>query len=514
MTAAPAPAAASHRALVTRGLAWNGVFQVFQTVLGFAVTMALVRLMPPSEYGKSGAVVGALALLNSFGAQVFLAHALQHGDGEEPDWSRYWSGALWLQAGHALLCQALAGGCWLLPVYRPIAPLLHVAGIGLLLQAPAHLATVRLRRDMDYRRLRILSAIAALGTAAVTLGLGLAGAGAWALVLGANVLLSVPLVVDLLLVQRFRPRDGWLRAPDLAGLRPAIHFGLRQGAGALLWAARAAVPAAVLPATLGYDALGLLGRAAGIYQSSAARVVSVLLETVYPLLPRWARERERYARHATLLLQAVAWIAIPSALFLLLAGPDVSRVLYGLRWAAADPVIFPAALGTLAVLLCTACASALLGVDRLRACLVLDTVGAALALPTIAVTLVGGRLATYAWALGVAQLAGAAVALAATAPLLARGWWRRVLLAPLAGSLVGGAGAWLVERSLVAHSVGLRLPLAAATFAALLVATLRLLDPPSLAALLAVIPGGRRAARMLALPADEAADDVAEAADA
>jgi len=56
--------------------------------------LVLVRIIPPVEYGRFGAVLGLLMLLNSFGFGGFVAQAMQLPDGREPDWSLHWSAGL------------------------------------------------------------------------------------------------------------------------------------------------------------------------------------------------------------------------------------------------------------------------------------------------------------------------------------------------------------------------------------------------------------------------------------
>ena len=67
-------------------------------------------------------------------------------------------------------------------------------------------------------------------------------------------------------------------------------------------------------------------------------------DVVYPFLPRHSGHRERYAAQATLYLQVMLLITVPGALFIGQQGPILSRVLYGTKWAAMDPLIWPGAL--------------------------------------------------------------------------------------------------------------------------------------------------------------------------
>lgn len=497
-TAAKASARKAERAaLAVRGVVWNTLSQAFQALLQFGAMIVLVRIIPPAEYGRAGAVVGVLTVVNAFQCGQFVAHSLQLPDGEEPDWAAHFAVAVRIQILLALVGNAVAGVAWLFTGYRPIAPLLHLASIGLLVEAPNRLGYSMLLRAMDFRRLRLLQGAGSLASIAVILGLGVRGAGAWAIVVGQNVVLSLPFAIDLLLVRRWRPRPGWWRV-DLRAYRPAIRFGMQNVWTALVGGARTGVAATVLPGTLGYVALGLLGRAQGLCLATVGRVMSIVIESVYPLLPRYAAE-PGYGRYAERFAQAVLWIVTPGLLFVAVEGPLVSRVLYGDKWIAADPLLAPAAIALLGTALAMIANSILLAAGRLRACMALDGVVAACTVPTVALTAWGGTLATYAWAVGLAGLAAGVVCLVVAASLFEAGWARRVALPLVVGGAAGLAAVLVVDGRIGWLPQLPRLLVLTAAFGVACLVALRGLFPSSLALILARLPGGPRVARALAL---------------
>src|SRR5215475_5513289 len=319
-----AEAASGRHLQVLRGIAWTSVYRVFEVLLGFGAMLLLVRVIAPDDYGRASAVVGLMTLLNAFGCSMFMSEALQLPD----------AGA----------CQAVAGVFWLYPPYYEVAPLIHLAGAGLMLDWPNWMGGIMLRRELNFRRLQLLNGVATFVSLAVTLSLGIAGAGAYALVLGGNVARALPFGTDLLIVRGWRPAPGWWRWPDWAAYRPALRFGFQQSGSALLHGLRSALEAAVLPGALGFTAIGLFGRAQALSATTVGRVGSILIETVYPLLPRFAANAESYPRQATLYLQIVALCAVPGAVYIGVEGAALSQLLYGERWVAANPLILPCAL--------------------------------------------------------------------------------------------------------------------------------------------------------------------------
>jgi len=250
--------------------------------------------------------------------------------------------------------------------------------------------------------------------------------------------------------------------------------------------------AAILPAAYGYAAIGWWGRAQALYASTAGRVESVFVETVYPLLPRSATDPERFSRQATLYAQVILLLIVPSGLFLGLLGPQMSRLLYGEKWIAADPLLWPGTLLGVGVGVFLIGWYVLLAANRLGACFRLSAAGACLCLPTVLVAWWGGGITLYVWAIALAQLVTGGMALLSAAPLMGRGWFQAALVPPLvcgllAAGVVWGVGPWTSQWPLIVD-----LGISGLLYLSVLLVGLRVGFPDALAELLHRLPAGAR----------------------
>jgi O-antigen/teichoic acid export membrane protein len=400
--------------------------------------LVLVHVVPPVEYGRFAAVTGLTGLINVGSCGQFMTQALQLPEGADPHWSRHFSAGLYIQGVLTLICWLTAAVCWSLPTFRPLAPLLLIASLNFILDAFNLLGDISLRRQLNFRRLRIVHAAGTLASTMVSLCLGLNGFGAYAFII-ANVFNALPFTVDLLLLRRWRPNPGWWRMPDWAGYRPAFRFGLRQGGAALLSNARSFAESMVLPGSVGLFAMGLWNRAQGLYRSSVGRMIPLLLDALYPVLPRYAADLEQYPRQATLVVQVMLWTTIPLGVFLGVEGPTVSRLLYGQRWIAADPLLWPGALVGIGFSCFSVCYVVLLAANRLKECTLLDVVSGLLLTSAILFPWLHAGMTVYAWMLATAQLAAAALALARARKLMIRTWMQTTLLPPVAAATAAAA---------------------------------------------------------------------------
>jgi PST family polysaccharide transporter len=488
------------RSLITRGIVWNSAFQVFLVGTSFVSMLVLVRVLSPGEYGRAAAVTGILAMVNCFSCGAFIAQALQLRGNETTDWDAHWHAGTSIQVALCAVCNAIAAGAWLLPAYRPIAPVLHVASIGLLIDVPSQMANVRLRREMNFRSLRLTHAAATLVTVISSIALAFAGAGAYALIIGSNVLHGIPFGLYLLLVDRWRP-NRWFSLADWNGYREPLRFGAQQSGSTLLAALRGALETIVIPPILGYEALGLLNRAQVLFTTTIGRVTSLVIETVYPMLPRSAGDPVQFARHATLLVQTLLLMAIPGAVLVGIEGPTLSRLLYGYKWTAADPLIWPGTIFAAAVATVAVFTAILQAQDRLRLAFLSSLFAASLSLPAIAVAAAGGGLVQYAWALAIAQCVAATIGLVLSSQFFERNVVRRLILAPFAAAGAGFALLSAMRHSFESSSLPLRAVTEACVFALGSLVVLRVFFAAELRELVLRLPGRAHIRRLLRLRA-------------
>jgi len=406
------------------------MYQVFQAVISFAVMLVLVHVVPPVEYGRFAAVTGLTGIINVGSCGQFMTQALQLPEGADPHWTRHFSAAVYIQSVLTVVCWLTAAICWMEPTYRALAPLLLIASLNFILDAFNLLGDISLRRQLDFRRLRIVHAAGTLVSTMLSLVLGLDGFGAYAFII-ANVFNALPFTIDLLLLRRWRPGPGWWRMPDWKEYRSAIKFGIRQGGAVLLNNARSFAESMVLPGATSLVEMGLWNRAQGLYRSSVGRMIPLLLDALYPVLPRYAADREQYPRQATLVVQVMLWTTIPLGVFLGAEGPIVSRLLYGQKWIAADPLLWPGALVGVGFSSFSVCYIVLLAADRLKDCTLLDLVSGFLLTSAILFPWLRSGMTVYAWIVAGAQISAAGLALFRARKFMTRDWIRTVVVPPV-----------------------------------------------------------------------------------
>ena len=348
----------------------------------FAVsTMAVMaRLLTPAETGLYLVAAGVLVLVEAirdFGVVTYLV--------QQPQLSRgairsAFTATLALSLGLACAMYLAAPGVAGLFGDPQLAALLRIGTIGVLLVPFGTPIVGLLRREMNFRTLAALNVMGAAATALTTMCLGAIGLGpasyVWGTIAG-NALAT-------LLAVHARPQL-WMYRPSLCGWRQVLSVGAVSSSVILLNMAFDLLPRFALGRILGFDAVGLYGRALTLCQIPDRAIVAALTPVVLPAFAdrlRAGRDlKEGYLRGVTL-ITAVQWPTL--LLVALLAEPMVALVL-GQQWHAAAPLTRIMALAAMALAPAFLTFPLLVAVGRIR-----DTLSASLlSLPPSAALMIG-----------------------------------------------------------------------------------------------------------------------------
>lgn len=238
------------RALL-RGIAWTGGLRWATQALTWGITIALARILSPTDYGLFGLAmmyVGFVQLVNEFG----LGAAIVRQRTSTPDQIAALGGVsialgLSLWALSALLTPLLAGFFRAPALQWPLAALSGVFLTTAIKVVPKSL----LARDLQFKRVAAIDATEAITASLCILGLALLGLRHWALVLGTlfGALISAGFAV------LSRPhRLGWPR--HFSEIRHAVAFGSHIMVSRLAWYAYSNADNAMVGRRLGGALLG------------------------------------------------------------------------------------------------------------------------------------------------------------------------------------------------------------------------------------------------------------------
>lgn len=486
----------SLRKSAQQAILWSAGLNLFRDVLQFGQMLILVRLLDPAIYGMAGLATTFINFIGLMSFQHIITHVLQvRGEGKV-NYHQHFTAGIVLNGGLFVLANLIAFALQYSEQYAPLQPLLHLLSLSFLLSVPVDMRVKMLERDHNWSRLRILQMGGIIVSITSGIAMALAGAGVYALIVP-GLLASLVFVADLFLHMGWRPHWQW----SYAEYREALHFGFNRAGSNALNGGRTLLQNTMITQQLQFSSLGVFGRAEGLANMFCGRIAQEVSNALYPIITRTDAQSERFQRISSLVLQSVAWVVIPIAVFFSLEAENIVKLLFGRKWLEVIPLLPPAMAIGVAISIGATAYRLLLANNQSRLCLRADLVSFALVVIAV-LTLIPFGLVSYLIGATVVHMLIAVILVA----LLVRTNGLKiislavVLLPPFLSVFVAAVAVWSLKALLLGElQPVIQLLLAGCAFAVAYVAVLRLFFRLPLTELVSYLPGGKSLGRVLCL---------------
>lgn len=329
---------------VRRSIVFSFCERYASTALGFAGMLLMARLLTPTDFGIYSvalSVVMVVDVLRDFGVGTYLVQERQLTDALI---RTVFTISLILSvicAGILLAITLPVAAFYAEPKVTRIVPLLALS----FLFGPFTMPSMSLlRRDMEFGKLAVIGVGSALANLLVTVLLAVLGFGymslAWAKVASS--------MAGMVASMACRPAFQAFR-PNFAEWRKVAAFGSYASATAIINVVHDALPQIIIGRLLGFDAVGLFGRAAGVCQIPDRLFTSALQPVLLPSLAEQARKSEDLKRTYLQSISYMSALQFPILLCLSMLADPAVRLLLGPQWASAAPLLRIMALASLSL---------------------------------------------------------------------------------------------------------------------------------------------------------------------
>ena len=317
-----------------RGVFWSyGAFASSKAVL-LVATAILARLLTPGDFGVvavATVVITFLTVIQGLGLTSALIQ--RRGDIERASNTVF---TLNLLLGVALTAGVFAIAPWIADYFHEpdATSLLRVLGLTFGLEALGSVHLIRVQRDLEFGRAFVPDVGRSVLKGFVSIGLAVAGMGAWSLILGqlagvvAGVLLSWA-------VFPWRPRLKVDR--DLAG--KLIAYGLPLFGVEMMWVLSVNLDYVIVGRRFGSEALGIYTLAYRLPELLVLTLMIGVNRVVFPALSTVQTNREDLRRGFLATTHYVVMATVPISLGLAIVADPVVRITLGSDWADAIPVM-------------------------------------------------------------------------------------------------------------------------------------------------------------------------------
>ena len=330
----PNPAPANLGAQVRRAVFWRSGSQILSQIISWSVTLIVVRLLAPADYGlfaMAQVMMTFLDFLNGYG----FASALIQSEHVDRRAIRQALGIMMLlNGGIAALQFAMAPMVAAYYGKPEVASLLHVLAFIYLATPFIIVPEVLLSRQMDFKRQAIANLLAAIVGAAVALSCAIAGFGVWTLVY-APVALFFTRAIGLTIGARMY----LLPTFDFRGAGHIVRFGGALMISHLFWVIQSQGDVFIAGRLFSAHDVGLYAEALFLTQLVMSKFVPPLNQVAFPAYAQLQHDPPaiRYAFLRT--VQLVLLVTAPIFLGIVATAPVLVEVIFGQQWLEMAPLM-------------------------------------------------------------------------------------------------------------------------------------------------------------------------------
>lgn len=320
------------KAEMARGAAWMVLFRLFDRSIGIISTAVLARLLLPADFGLVAMAMSVIALIELATAFSFDVALIQKKDPTREHYDTAWTLNLIGAAGGAALTIALALPAAAYYGDPRLAAVMLAIGAAWMTSGLENIGIVNFRRSMDFGREFRLLATKRVISFAVTMAAAWIFHSYWTLVIGmatgrvAGVMLSY-------VMEPFRPRL------SLKYTRELFSFSGWMVLGNLAFVMMNRAPHFVVGRMFGAQSLGAYTVGAEIANLPHTELVAPVNRAMFPGFSRLVDDMDNFRKTCIDATTAIFLLVMPVSVGIALLAPQVVRILLGMKWPEAVPVI-------------------------------------------------------------------------------------------------------------------------------------------------------------------------------
>jgi len=317
----------SHGTRVVSSLQWATGGHLLGQAFTWAVTIYVIRILTPADYGLMGiatVIVAFLMLVNELGLGAALVQAKEL-DGRMQRQAFFVvllvNGTMF--AGLFLAAPLIA---WLYEEPR-LEAIVRVLGAQFLLYAFGVVPQAIVERRMDFRRKSLVDLAAAIFASLTQLALAASGLGVWALVWGSLVWVGLRVAGMNLITP-------WLALPDprLRDARRLFGFGALVTLSRVLWFFYSRVDILIAGKILGKQELGVYFVSMHLATLPMQKLSGIISGVSLPAFSRIQEDRERVATYFLKAVRVMSFVAFPALWGIAGVTPEIVTVFLGESW--------------------------------------------------------------------------------------------------------------------------------------------------------------------------------------
>lgn len=310
------------------GFRWHTSAKLASQVITWAITLVVIRLLTPEDYGLLAMATVFVVFLAAFSEFGLGAAVIQKIDVDESLLRRVFGATLVIHFSLAALLVLAAPLAATFYDEPRVIPIIRVLSLQFVIAAFAVIPNAQLQRRMEFRNRSLLDLSAAIIASVTALALALAGEGVWALV--ASTLISQ--TWKTIGLNRLAPFLHW---PEFSvrGMRSLLRFGGQITASQVLWVFFSQVDILICGKWLGKEILGFYSVAMHIASLPSQRVLGIINQVAFPTFSRMQDNVHKVGENVLLGIRILSFFAFPLMWGISSTAQEIVEVILGEKWA-------------------------------------------------------------------------------------------------------------------------------------------------------------------------------------
>ena len=314
-------------------LFWAGGGRVLGQVFTWAITIVVIRLLSPSDYGLLAMATVFVSFLHLL-AEAGLGYAIvQVPELDALKLRRIFGAVILIDLALFLLQVAAAPAIAHFFEEERLVLIIQALALNHLLAIFAVIPDSLLARKLDFKRQSVIRLAGVIVGSLCTLGFAFSGYGVWALIIG-------NLVTHLLVTVAINVMAPYLKWPDfsLKGMRSLVVFGGQVTASRVMWSLYSQADMFIAGKVLGKELLGLYSVAMHLASLPVQRISGIVNQIAYPAFAQAQHQPETVPAHMIKGIRMLSFFSFPVLWGISSIAQEIVAVLLGPKW---EPAVVP-----------------------------------------------------------------------------------------------------------------------------------------------------------------------------
>jgi O-antigen/teichoic acid export membrane protein len=320
---------------VKRAVFWRSGTQIISQIVSWGATLAVIRILDPSDYGLFAMTSVVLVFLNFLNGYGFVSALIQSESVETIRIRQAFGMLILLNVGLALIQLFIAAPLAAVYYREPVvAEMLRWQSLIYLSTPFLILPEALMTRELEFRKPAIINLLTSLVGAGVALALALYGAGVWTLVF-APISIFWSRAIMLMVATRF-----WLLPSfDFRGAGHIFTFGTALLIGHGFFIIQSQSDIFIAGRHFDTHDLGLYAEALFLTQLFATKFIPPLNEVAFPAYARIQHDQSKLAYSFLKAVRLIMLVAFPLYFGMAVTAVPFVATLMGEKWLEATPIV-------------------------------------------------------------------------------------------------------------------------------------------------------------------------------